>query len=77
MSTTKNSFMVENTARKILDLPRSELTEERLVKILESKIKKVKLEYKKQIILLLIECLNRQMTISEAIVMLNNFEDGQ
>lgn len=69
--------MVEETIRKILDLPRSELTEERLKLILEKQVRKVKLDIKKQTILLLIECHNRQMTISEAVVMINNFEDGQ
>lgn len=69
--------MFDDTTRKILDLPRIELTEERLNVILEKKIKKVRLEMKKQTMLLLMECHNRQMTISEAIVMINNFEYEQ
>ena len=69
--------MFDDTTRKILDLPRIELTEERLNVILEKKIKRVRLEMKKQTMLLLMECHNRQMTISEAIVMINNFEYEQ
>ena len=37
----------------------------------------LKLEIKKQTVLFLIECHNQQMTISEAVVMINNLEDGQ
>lgn len=69
--------MVEKTTRKILDLPRSELNEERIKIILEKQMIQVKLEIKKKIMLLLIECHNRQITISEAVVMINNLEDGQ
>lgn len=69
--------MIEHTARKILDLPRNELTEERVQRILSTQIAKLKLEIKKQTLLFLIECHNQQMTISEAVVMINNLEDGQ
>ena len=40
--------MVEQTARKILDLPRSELTEERIQKILTNQIRELKLAIKKK-----------------------------
>ena len=69
--------MVQQTARKILDLPRSELTEERIQKILTNQIRELKLAIKKQTMIFLIECHNKQMTISEAVVIINNFENEQ
>ena len=69
--------MVDKTTRKIMTLPRSEFTEERLISILENHSRRIKLEMKNKILIILIECLNKQMTISEAVVMINNLEDGQ
>ena len=69
--------MLEETIRKILDLPRSELTEERLQRILEKHDKALKRELKKKTMLFLVQCHNLEISVSEAVVRINNSADGQ
>jgi hypothetical protein len=68
---------MDETIRKILDLPRSQLTEERLRLILEKHDKMIRLELKKKTILFLVQCHNLEISMSEAVVRINNSADGQ
>jgi hypothetical protein len=68
---------IEITAKKIMELPRSTLSVNNISKILEADYIKIKNKLKEQTMLLLMDCHNKKLSVTDAIVIINNWENGK
>ena len=66
---------MKETAKKITSMPRNDLFFNKVVEVLENDFKIIKKDFKKELMTILIDCLNQGKTMSEAIVIINNLEE--
>lgn len=64
--------MIEDIAKKIKSIPRNELNVNKVEEILQISFDREKKEFKTKVMLILIDCMNQEKSISEAIVIINN-----
>jgi hypothetical protein len=69
--------MIEDIAKKIKSIPRNELNVNKVEEILQISFDREKKEFKTKVMLILIDCMNQEKSISEAIVTINNLENGK
>lgn len=77
VNNNKCKTTIEITAKKILDLPRSSLSINSISTILDADYIKIKNKLKEQTMLLLMDCHNKKLSVTDAIVIINNWENGK
>jgi len=68
--------MIERTAKQILDIPKGKLSVSNVSEIIGNDYVKIKAKLKAKIMLLLLDCHNKKLSITDAIVIINNWENG-
>lgn len=67
----------ESIAQRIYAISKNEFSLEKIKVFLDMDIDLMKENYKKKILIILIDCMNKNLSISDAVVKINNLENGQ
>jgi hypothetical protein len=67
----------ESIAQRIYAISKNEFSLEKIKVFLDMDIDLMKENYKKKILIILIDCMNKNLSISDAVVKINNLENGE
>jgi hypothetical protein len=67
----------ESVAQRIYAISKNEFSLEKIKVFLDMDIDLMKENYKKKILIILIDCMNKNLSISDAVVKINNLENGE
>jgi hypothetical protein len=67
----------ESTAQRIHGIPKNEFSVEKIKVFLDKDMNLIKQNFKKKILIVLLDCINQNLSMSDAVVKINNLENGE